>query len=280
MPRVAHHQHPLEAEHQPVEHHADQRDQDHRHEHRGGVERDLHLQHQVAETAVGAEELADDGAGDRQDGGDLHAGEDVGQRAGKLDLGEDLPARALERAHEVEEVGLDLAQPARGGEHDRKEADRERHHRVRADAVAEPDDDQRAERDLGDHVEAHQQRHHRHLEQAEPGEQQRSADADDDGERVAGENLGRRHRDVLQPAVVRHEQRQDGVVGRRHHELRHLAEHDEEMPRRHQREMARHRQRVALQLTSGQRASPPVLGHIANRVLGLLPLPVLHGRAG
>ena len=61
---VAHDQQALEAEHHPVQHHADQRDQDHRHEHGGGVERDLHLQHQVAEPPVGAEELADDGAGD------------------------------------------------------------------------------------------------------------------------------------------------------------------------------------------------------------------------
>ena len=134
--RVAHDEQALEAEHDAVEHHAEQRDQDHRHEHRGGVERDLHLQHQIAEAAVGAEELADDRAGDREDRRDLHAGEDIGQRAGQLDLGEDLPARALQRAHQVEQVGLDLAQPARGRQHDREEADRERHHHVRPDAVA------------------------------------------------------------------------------------------------------------------------------------------------
>jgi NitT/TauT family transport system substrate-binding protein len=39
----------------------------HRHEHRGGIERHLDLQHQVAEAARGAEKFADNGAGDGED---------------------------------------------------------------------------------------------------------------------------------------------------------------------------------------------------------------------
>ena len=35
-----------------------------------------------------------------------------------------------QRAHEIEQVRLDLAQAPRGGQHDREEADGERHHRM------------------------------------------------------------------------------------------------------------------------------------------------------
>src|SRR5574341_1270620 len=106
----------FEDEDQSVQQHANERDEKHRHEHRRRVERHLDLEHEIAQTLVRAEELADDRARDREDGADLHAREDVRQRAGQLDLGEELPARAFQRAHEVEELGLDLAQPARGGE--------------------------------------------------------------------------------------------------------------------------------------------------------------------
>src|SRR5262249_28273043 len=56
------------------------------------------------------------------------------------------------------------------------------------------------------------------------------------------------------------QQRVNRVIGRGHDEFRHLAELDEEIPRRDQPEMARHRQRIALQRLwmSSQRLLPYV----------------------
>src|SRR5688500_9325846 len=146
--RILRHQPALEKQHDAVEQHAEQGDEQHRHEHRRRVERDLHLEHEIAQAPIGAEELADYRAGHGEYGAHLHAGEDVRQRTGKLDLGEQLPARALERAHQVEQLRLDLAQAARRGEQDREHADGERHQRVRQYSVLEPHDDERAERHL------------------------------------------------------------------------------------------------------------------------------------
>src|SRR5262249_16381765 len=111
------------------------------------------------------------------------------------------------------------------------------------------------------------------LEPAEPGEEERGADAEDDGENIAAENLDGRHRDVFGPAIIRHQQRLNRVVGRGHDEFRHLAELDEEIPRRDQPAMAPHRQRLALQRLwmSSQRLLPyvrPSLPSYGKRAVG------------
>src|SRR5688572_8802890 len=134
---------PLKQEHEPVEQHAKGGDEEHRHEHGGRIEGDLDLEHKVSEALVRAEELADDSPGDGEDGTDLHAGEDVRKRARQLDLGKELPARPLQRAHQVEELGLGLAQATRGREEDREYRDGKRHDRVRKHTVLEPYDDER-----------------------------------------------------------------------------------------------------------------------------------------
>src|SRR5450432_851010 len=231
----------LQQEHGAVEGHADRRDEQHRHEHRRRVERHLHLQHQVAEAFVGAQELADDRARHGEDRRHLHARENVRQRAGQLDLDEGLPARALQALDQVEQVGLDLAQAAHRGEQDREDADRERDQHVRHDAVLEPDDDQRPERDLRNHVEAHEQRHQQRLERLRPGECEREQHAGHQCDEVAAVDLGRRDAHVAPPVVVGRGQRLGGVDGRRHHELRHVAELDEQIPDEQQREMRGHR---------------------------------------
>src|SRR3954468_11090909 len=111
---VTDHEHAFEDEHEAVKGDAAQRQQHDGHHHRGRVERRLHLDHEVAEPALGGDELADNGAGNREDGADLHAGEDVRQRSRQLDLAEQRPARAAQRFDQVEQIGLDLAQAARG----------------------------------------------------------------------------------------------------------------------------------------------------------------------
>src|SRR5882757_9828209 len=155
QPDVLHHEQPLEAEHQAVEPDAEQCQQHDRHHHGRRIERGLHLDHQVAEPAVGSDELPDDSAGHGEDGADLHAREDIRQRAGQLDLAEQRPARTAQRFDEVEQVRLDLAQTPRGRQQNGKEADAECDQNVRYDAVAEPHDEQRTERHFGDHVQRH-----------------------------------------------------------------------------------------------------------------------------
>src|SRR5882757_147017 len=96
QPNVPDHEQPFEAKDQAVEREPEQGQKHHRHHHGRGVERGLHLNHQVAEPAFGGDELADDGAGDGEDGADLHPGKNVRQRAGKLDLAKQQPARSAQ----------------------------------------------------------------------------------------------------------------------------------------------------------------------------------------
>ena len=51
-PRVTDHREPLQEKDEGVQHHPDGGDEQHRHEHRRGVERDLDLQHEVAEALL------------------------------------------------------------------------------------------------------------------------------------------------------------------------------------------------------------------------------------
>src|SRR6266700_459505 len=102
QPDIPDHEQPFEPEHQAVEGDAEQGQKYHRHHHGRRIERGLHLDHEVAEPALGGDELADDGAGDRENGADLHTGEHVRQRARQLDLAKQDPARAAQRFHEVE----------------------------------------------------------------------------------------------------------------------------------------------------------------------------------
>src|SRR5437660_517289 len=73
QPDVADHKQALQAEHQAVERHAKQCQENDGHHHRRRIERGLHLDHEIAEPAFGGDELADDRARHRQDGADLHA---------------------------------------------------------------------------------------------------------------------------------------------------------------------------------------------------------------
>src|SRR5439155_9121076 len=123
QPDVANDKHPLQAEHEPIQCYAQQRQEYDGHHHRRRIERGLHLDHEIAEAALGGDEFADNGAGHRQDRADLHPGKHVRQRARQLNLSEQRPARAAQRFYEVQQIRLDLAQPARSRQQDRKEAD-------------------------------------------------------------------------------------------------------------------------------------------------------------
>jgi hypothetical protein len=79
------------------------------------------------------------------------------------------------------------------------------------------------------------------VERLRPGEGEREQHADDEREQITAEDLGRRHGDVGPPVVVAGEQRLAGVDRRRHDELRHVAELDEQVPDDEQRKVRSHR---------------------------------------
>src|SRR6266571_8733917 len=81
-----------------------QKDQDR--EHPRDVERHVELEDQVAEPALGADELPDDGAEHAEDDGDVEPREHEGQRIRERHQSEGLPAAGVERAHEIELGGV------------------------------------------------------------------------------------------------------------------------------------------------------------------------------
>ncbi len=62
----------------------------------------------------------------------------AGQRGRQLDAAERLPARGVERAHQLEQLGVDAAQPVERRDDDREEADERDDRELRRDAEAEP----------------------------------------------------------------------------------------------------------------------------------------------
>src|SRR6266542_1407964 len=88
--------------HEHVQRHAEHGEQDHDGEDARDIEVVVELENQGAETALRAHELSDDRPQHAEDDGDVEPGEDEGQRVGELHQAEGLPARRIERAHEVE----------------------------------------------------------------------------------------------------------------------------------------------------------------------------------
>src|SRR6478735_6510173 len=79
QPDVADHDQQFEAKDEAVKCHAEQCQERLRHHRRRRIERGLHLNHEVAEPALGGDEFADDGTRHGQNGADLHSGEHIGQ---------------------------------------------------------------------------------------------------------------------------------------------------------------------------------------------------------
>src|SRR5206468_2253079 len=102
QPDIANDEHALKAKHEAVQRHAEQCQEHDGHHHRRRIERRLHLDHEIAEPALGSDELADDRAGHRQDRADLHPGKHVRQRARQLDFPEQRPPRAAQRLYEIQ----------------------------------------------------------------------------------------------------------------------------------------------------------------------------------
>ena len=158
----------------------------------GGVEIHGAELHQIAKPAVGRNQFGDDGAADRIGHGDAQAGEDVGHRAGKHDVARHV---ALARAHHLRhlhELGVERAHAGQRAEIDDEEHRDGDQRDLRFDADAEPQDEQRRQRELrraiaADHERIEDRRDHRQSAQRE-----RQRDRRDRADEKAGGGLGQR----------------------------------------------------------------------------------------
>ena len=92
---------------------------------------------------------------------------------------------------EIEPDILDLAQPGHRIDEDREQRQQEREQDLRLGAQAEPDDEQRRDRDLRNAVERGEERHDHALHRLDIDDEEREQHADDERDRQSGE---RRHR--------------------------------------------------------------------------------------
>ncbi len=190
----------------------------------------LHLDHQVAEPAFGSDELADDGAGHRQNGADLHAGKHIRQRARQLDLAEQRPARAAQRFNQIQQIGFDLAEAARRGQQDREETDAEGDQDVGKDSIAEPDDEQRAERHFGIMFSVTNSGSSTRLTSGDQQNNTASITPTSAPSPKAAEDLHRSDGEVGKPSIFRRRQRRERGKRRGKDELRHMEGIDQNLP--------------------------------------------------
>src|SRR6059036_3912361 len=182
-----------------VEHQPDDRDPAERRKRDGRVQVRLGSHDDHAEAGLGGDELADDGPDDGRRRRDLERGEHVRQRVRQPDLHEDLPLRRSEDAAEVEQLLVDLREADGGVDHDGEEADQRRDEHVGHDAVAEPEQEERRDRDLRERVDHHEERHERARRGARPRDRHAQRHATRPREREAAEDLERRDPDMRVP---------------------------------------------------------------------------------
>ncbi len=103
----------------------------------------------IAEPRIAADQFADHHADHGERRADAKAREQRRHRGRKLDLPENLRARRLERAREIDQVGIDGAHRGQHVDHDREEHDQDRDQDFRIDRESHPQDEQRRERHLG-----------------------------------------------------------------------------------------------------------------------------------
>ncbi len=175
-----------------AQHHAGDRDQHQQCEHRCEVEAEIGLQDEHADAALGADELAHDGADHGEHDAGVEAGHDVGERVRQLHVAQKLSARAAHRADERDAVGIDRAQAGDGVDQAREQAGERHDEDLRLDAEAEPHDHERRDRDLRHGL----QRHHVRINEAVEHGHLHHRDAEQDAaERADGEpaeNLAQR----------------------------------------------------------------------------------------
>ncbi len=95
-----------------VKDNADTRNKQYSHEHCGCIHCHLNLHHQIAESLLRGNKFPNDRTGDSKNHSDFHTGEKKWQRTGKLDFGENLPARRPQHPDKIKKIGISLSEPA------------------------------------------------------------------------------------------------------------------------------------------------------------------------
>ncbi len=106
------------------------------------------------------------------------------------------------RACEVHHVAVGALEARDGRDDDGKEGEQEDQQQLRREPEAEPDDEQRGDRDLGDDLQEHDHRIDGLLHEARVGDGQRQRHAHHDRQRVAGQDLLGRHPGAAHHQVV------------------------------------------------------------------------------
>ena len=110
---------------------------------------------QHAEATLRADELGDDGADQGEDHGHVEAGHHEGQGIRQPEHPEDLTVTGGQRAHEAHPVLVGRLEPHHGIDEQREERDERRVDDLGREPEAEPHDDERRQRHLGQRLEHH-----------------------------------------------------------------------------------------------------------------------------
>ncbi len=102
---------------------------------------------QESEARLRSEQLAHHHADDAAADAEANSGQDVGQRRRQRDLHDDLPPGRAEALGDLDQQGLGGAHAGDGVDENGKNGGQEHHRDLRADADAEPQDEQRRHRD-------------------------------------------------------------------------------------------------------------------------------------
>ena len=161
-----------------------QRDQQQRREHARDLQPVAGFEDAVRKprrAAAGAgDELGNHRADQRKPAGDLQAAEEIRQRGGQAQIAQGLPAARAVELEQVDQIMVGRVEPE-----DRVRQDREERHDPGADQqrqvdVADPDDDQRRDRDDRRHLQDHRIGEQRFLQPLRLREDDRERDADRD----------------------------------------------------------------------------------------------------
>jgi hypothetical protein len=115
----------------------------------GSVVHGLELHHHHTHSALRADELRDQRSQKGIDDAEIEPGENQGQTRRQLNEPERLPAAGVQRRHQLQPVAVDRQKALQRVEQYREHRQRRRHGDLGFDLVAEPNDVERRDSDLG-----------------------------------------------------------------------------------------------------------------------------------
>src|SRR5919106_3812256 len=242
----------LQAREQPVRGQAEEREQHDADHERGGLHQVLRVEDEEADAGAGRDHLGGDEQQQRGAGAELEAGEDHRRRRGQHPLADQAPPPRPEAHCRPQEQRVGVSHAGVGVDRHREEDAEHDHGDLRGLADAEPEDQQRQQRDLGDRERGRDERAADRLGQAEDADREADDDAAErpeaEAEHDAPEAGGHVARQLARAQHV--------GAGREHaerrgqEERRHPARAGEQLPHHQQPEESqptRHRMLAALQ---------------------------------